>query len=79
MHSKKTLTQVTESSLIHRYSLPRRKKNHRLWKPYLESKEPNVYMEYFKCRNQVRRLTRAAIKKYEKDIARKSKENSNAF
>ena len=36
-------------------------------------------MEYCKCRNQARRLTREAIKKYEKDIPIKSKENSKAF
>ena len=64
---------------LDRYSLSRRKKKQRLWKRYLESKDADVYKEYCKCRNQVRRLSRAAIKKYEKVIARKSKENSKAF
>ena len=64
---------------LDRYSLSRRKKKHRLWKRYLESKDADVYKEYCKCRNQVRRLSRAAIKKYEKDIPRKSKENSKLF
>ena len=64
---------------LDRYSLSTRKKKHRLWKRYLESKDADVYKEYCKRRNQVRRLSRAAIKKYEKDITRKSKENCKLF
>ena len=64
---------------LDRYSLSRRKKKHRLWKRYLESKDANVvYMEYY-CRKLVRRPTRVTIMKYEKDIARKSKENCKVF
>ena len=67
------------SCTLDRKSLAKRKKKHRLWKRYLESKDGKVYEEYCRCRNQVRRMTRRAIKLHEKDIAKKAKLNNKAF
>ena len=45
----------------------------------MDTKDAKVYEEYCRCRNQVRRLTRKAIKSQEKDIAKKTKTNSKVF
>ena len=48
---------------LDRKSLSKRKKKYRLWKRYLATRDVNVYQEYCRCRNQVRRLTRNDVKK----------------
>ena len=45
----------------------------------MDTKDAKVYEEYCRCRNQVKRLTRKAIKSQEKDIAKKTKTNSKVF
>lgn len=57
----------------------KRKRKQRLWKRYMENKDPQIYLEYCKCRNQVRRLTRNIIKEHEKKVAKFSKTNSKLF
>ena len=64
---------------LDRISLSKRNKKYRLWKRYLATQDVNVYQEYCKCRNHVRRLTRNAVKKYEGKIAKRSKTNNKAF
>ena len=65
---------------LDRKSFSKRKKKYRLWKRYLATQDVNVYQEYCRCRNQVRRLTRNAVKKkYERKIAKRSKTNNKAF
>jgi len=59
--------------------LSKRKKKYRLWKRYMQSKDGQIYKEYCRIRNQVRRLTRKAAKQQEKEIASKAKSNSKAF
>ena len=60
---------------LDRKALSNRKK-YRLWKRYLQTKDAKVYVEYCRCRNQVRRLTRQAVKSKEKNIANQVKSNS---
>ena len=62
-----------------RKALAKRKQKYRLWKRFIDTKDAKVYVEYCRCRNQVRRLTRKAIKLQEKDIAKKTKSNSKVF
>ena len=64
---------------LDRKALAKRKKKYRLWKRFLLTKDAKVYEEYCKCRNQVRRATRNAVKKQEKDIAKNAKLNSKVF
>ena len=52
---------------------------YRLWKRYLQSSDGRVYSEYCKCRNQLRRLTRKAVKDQEREIAKKAKSDPKAF
>ena len=54
------------SHSIDKKTLSKRKKKYTLWKRYLESRDANVYEEYCRCRNQIRRLTRQGIKVYER-------------
>ena len=55
----------------------RRKK--RLWRNFLESRNPEVYNEYCRVRNQVRSATRKNIMNTEKRIASSIKENPKNF
>ena len=64
---------------LDRKALAKRKKKYRLWKRFMDTKDAKVYEEYCRRRNQVRRLTRKAIKSQEKDIAKKTKTNSKVF
>ena len=58
---------------LDRKALSKRKKKYRLWKRYLQTKDAKV--EYCRCRNQLRRLTRQAVKSKEKNIANQVKSN----
>ena len=62
-----------------RKTLSKKKKKYRLWKRFIESHDAEVYLEYCKCRNQVRRMTRNARRDFEKEIAKSAKTNSKAF
>ena len=64
---------------LDRKALAKRKRKYRLWKRFIDTKDARIYTEYCRCRNQVRRLTRKAIKLKEKDIAKKTKSNSKVF
>ena len=64
---------------LDRKGISKRKKKHRLWKKYQETKEGKDYLEYCKCRNQVRSLTRKAVKEKEKSVAKYVKTNSKIF
>ena len=64
---------------LDRKGLSKRKKKYRLWKRYLETKDASVYQEYCRCRNQVRRLTRKALKDQEKRVAKNASVNSKLF
>ena len=59
--------------------LNKRKKKYRQWKRYMETRDAEVYKEYCRTRNQLRRATRKVAKQQEKEIAKKSKANSKAF
>ena len=67
------------SYLLDRKTLSKRKKKYRLWKRYLETKDGTIYTEYCRCRNQLRRLTRNAVKIHENNIAKNTKSNSKLF
>ena len=67
------------SCSLDRKGLSKRKRKYRLWKRYLETKDANVYQEYCRCRNQVRRITRKALKQQEKKVAKNAKSNSKLF
>ena len=41
------------------------KKKHTLWKRYMETKDGMYYTEFFKARNQVRKMTRKLQKQFE--------------
>jgi hypothetical protein len=52
----------------------------RLWKKYIDTGgNRNIYDEYCKTRNQVRRETRKAQKQYEKNISISAKNNPKKF
>ena len=67
------------NALLDRKALATRKKKYRLWKRYLTTKDGEIYKEYCRCRNQVRRQTRKIVKANEKGIAAKVKTNSKMF
>ena len=54
-------------------------KKYRFRKKFIDTKDAKVYVEYCRCSNQVRGLTRKAAKLQEKDIAKKTKSNSKVF
>ena len=60
-------------------ALAKKRKKYRLWKRYLDSQDGQVYVEYRRCCNQLRRLTRKATMLCEKKIASKSKSNPKLF
>lgn len=64
---------------LDRQTLSKRKRKYRLWKRYMESKDGKIYQEYCRCRNQLRRMTRKAIKRHEKEVARKAKNDVKPF
>ena len=64
---------------LDRIVLSKKKRKYRLWKRFLETKDGQVYEEYCRYRNQVRRMTRKAEKKIEKEVAESAKTNSKKF
>ena len=64
---------------LDRKSLGKRKKKYRLWKRDRDTKDMKIYEDCCRCRNQVRRLTRKAVKQQEKGIAEKVKSNNKVF
>ena len=64
---------------LDRKTLAKRRKKHSLWKKYIESQEGQIYVEYRRCSNQLRRLTCKATKIYEKKIAKEVKKNPKMF
>ena len=64
---------------LDRKTLAKKRKKYRLWKRYLETREGEIYSEYRKCSNQLRRLTRKAAKICEQRIASNSKGNPKIF
>lgn len=55
------------------------RKKHRCWARYMETRDAERYREYCKLRNQVKTLTRKAVKSKEKEIASEIKENPKKF
>ena len=53
------------------------KKKNKLWKKYMKSNNEQIFMDYKKLRNQVRRATRKEEKQKEKDIVDNVKTNAN--
>jgi hypothetical protein len=51
------------------------KRKQRLWSPFLKTRDGEVYSEYCKVRNQIRRLTRSSTKQYEQGISDEAKTN----
>ena len=76
---KKISYKHTSKHLLDRKSLSVRRRKFRLWKRYLESGDSDIYKDYCRCRNQLRRETRKASKKHEKNIASKIKTDSKLF
>ncbi|KAJ3595710.1 hypothetical protein NHX12_005013 [Muraenolepis orangiensis] len=74
-HSSKKKTKNFTTPLDEK-ALSKLKKKHQLWKRYLNTKNGEIYIEYCRTRNQVRRITRKAIKDFERSIAKQSKSNS---
>lgn len=64
---------------LNKECLKKRKKKCRLWKCYIQSKDKNVYHDYCKARNQVRRMTRKAARDQEKRIAALARRNNKLF
>ena len=60
-------------------TLAKKRKKYKLWKRYLETEDGQIYSEYRKCSNQLRRMTRKIVKIHEKGVAKKAKENPKAF
>ena len=55
------------------------KEKHRLGRKAIQTKDPEIRIEYNKIRNQVRKLTRSIVNDYEKEIAKNAKENPKAI
>ena len=64
---------------LNRKTVSKRNKKCKLWKRYLEEKDSKALLEYKRCRNQLRRLTRKAVKDKEKKIASTVKTNCKVF
>jgi hypothetical protein len=55
------------------------KKKHSAYKRYLETREGEEYQQYARTRNQAKWACRAAVRDFEKNIAREAKTNPKAF
>lgn len=55
------------------------RRKERLWRKYRKNGEQDIYEQYKRVRNQVRRLSRDTMKKYEEDIAKSAKDNPKRF
>ena len=64
---------------LNRKTLTKMRRKERLWKKYRDGKDERVFEQYKRVRNQVRKLSRNAVKKYEQDIAMAAKENPKRF
>ena len=64
---------------LDRKSLAKIKRKNRLWDRYCKTSSGQVYLEYCRTRNQVRKLTRKAQKAVEKSIAKAAKSNPIFF
>ena len=64
---------------LDRKSLAKIKRKNRLWDRYCKTSSGQVYLEYCRTRNQVRKLTRKAQKAVEKNIAKTAKSNPQKF
>ena len=51
----------------------------KLWKKYKKTRDQQIYIQYKKCRNEVRRQTRNIYKLEQENIARQSKVNPKKF
>ena len=60
-------------------TLTKIKKKHKAWKRYMQCRTSENYREYCTLRNKVRKLTKAARKAQEKEIAAESKSNPKKF
>ena len=76
---KKVLRSSTKTVSLDNSTLRKRKQKQRLWNKYLRTKKQKNYLEYCRCRNQVRRGTRKSVKDYEKKVAKYVKTNSKVF
>ena len=59
--------------------LAKMRKKHRLWQRYLQTRDGKIYLEYRRCSNQLRNITRKAVKNYEKELAKEVKKNPKRF
>ena len=64
---------------LDRKSLCRIKRKSRLWEKYCQTNDGQVYLEYRKVSNRVRRITRKAQKVLEKNVAKQAKTNPKKF
>ena len=64
---------------LDRKSLCRIKRKSRLWEKYCQTNDGQVYLEYRKVSNQVRRITRKAQKVLEKNVAKLAKTSPKKF
>jgi len=55
------------------------RKKHRCWARFMETRNADKYREYCKLRNQVKNLTRKAVRNKEKEIAQDIKKNPKKF
>ena len=60
-------------------SLGKLKKKHRLWKKYIRTKDSDVYKEFCRARNEVRKLTKKARRMKEKGVSEAAKDNPKKF
>ncbi len=60
-------------------ALAKIKKKYKLWQRYLRTRSGEIYQEYCRIRNQVRRITRKTIHNLERDIAKEAKTNPKKF
>ncbi len=70
---------VSSKTTLDKKALGKIKKKYKLWQRYLKTRNGEIYQEYCRARNQVRRLTRKAIRNLEKDIAKQAKVNPKNF
>ena len=72
-------TKVKPKSQLDKKALAKVKKKYKLWKRYLNTRNGEIYQEYCRVRNQVRRITRRSLHNKERDIAKEAKSNPKKF
>ena len=77
--NKKNSPKGTKIINLEKKALRKIKKKHKLWKRYLNTKNGEIYQEYCRVRNQVRQITRKAVRNREKEIAKQCKRNPKIF